>query len=211
MAAATTQSSRKRGSRRRNRPSPRERLLASATHLFSTEGIRVIGIDRILREADVAKASLYSLFGSKDALVIAYLRKLDEDWRNEWYERTESMTDPQEKILAFFDQCIDAQPEADYRGSHFQNAANEYPKPETDTERGIVDAVRDHRRWTLDTLTELLTELNGYPGLTQAKQMLIFVDGGLAGSRLERSVAPLVTAKELATGLLGAPPADYCI
>ena len=48
-------------SSRRNRPVPRERLLASATSLFTTEGIRVIGIDRILREADVAKASLYSL------------------------------------------------------------------------------------------------------------------------------------------------------
>ena len=44
---------------RRNRPSPRSRLLESATKLFTTEGIRVIGIDRILREADVAKASLY--------------------------------------------------------------------------------------------------------------------------------------------------------
>ena len=63
---------------RRNRPSPRHRLLASATNLFTTEGIRVIGIDRILREADVAKASLYSLFGSKDALVIAYVETLDE-------------------------------------------------------------------------------------------------------------------------------------
>lgn len=67
-------------SRRRNRPSPRQRLLASATTLFTTEGIRVIGIDRILREADVAKASLYSLFGSKDALVAAYLQELDEKY-----------------------------------------------------------------------------------------------------------------------------------
>lgn len=50
---------------RRNRPSPRSRLLESATNLFTTEGIRVIGIDRILREADVAKASLYSSSAQK--------------------------------------------------------------------------------------------------------------------------------------------------
>lgn len=62
--------------RRRDRPSPRQRLLKAATRLFTTEGIRVIGIDRILREADVAKASLYSLFGSKDNLVIACLERL---------------------------------------------------------------------------------------------------------------------------------------
>ena len=211
IAAATKATKTKGSSRRRNRPSPRERLLTSATNLFTTEGIRVIGIDRILREADVAKASLYSLFGSKDALVIAYLQELDARWRSDWENRTDMMSDPQDKILAFFDQCIEEEPAKDYRGSHFQNAANEYPRPETDTERGIVSAVKEHRRWTLQTLTDLLTELYGYPGHAQAKQLLIFLDGGLAGARLERTIEPLTTARDLARQLLAAPPADYSI
>ncbi|WP_128890751.1 TetR/AcrR family transcriptional regulator [Corynebacterium pelargi] len=199
------------GRSRKNRPSPRQRLLASATSLFSTEGIRVIGIDRILREADVAKASLYSLFGSKDALVIAYLESLDEQWRTRYAERTADMSAPEDKILAFFDQCIEEAPESDFRGSHFQNAANEYPRPESDSERGIVEAVQQHRRWCQDTLTELLTEKNGYPGDVQAQQLMIFLDGGLAGSRLSQSTDSLRTARELAQQLLSAPPADYSI
>ncbi|AZA10473.1 putative transcriptional regulator [Corynebacterium gerontici] len=199
------------GRSRKNRPSPRQRLLASATSLFSTEGIRVIGIDRILREADVAKASLYSLFGSKDALVIAYLESLDEQWRTRYAERTAEMSSPEQKILAFFDQCIDEAPEADFRGSHFQNAANEYPRPETDSERGIVEAVQQHRRWVQDTLTSLLTEKNGYPGDVQAQQLMIFLDGGLAGSRLSQSTESLHTARDLAQQLLSVPPADYSI
>ena len=219
IAAATTKpdkptgrsTSRGRTGRRRNRPSPRERLLASATNLFTTEGIRVIGIDRILREADVAKASLYSLFGSKDALVIAYLQDLDEKSRADWARRTAGMTDPVDKILAFFDQAIDEEPGQDFRGSHFQNAANEYPRPETESERGIVSAVQEHRRWTLQTMVDLLTQLNGYPGTTQANQLLIFLDGGLAGARLNRSVEPLQTARDLAKQLLMVPPADYSI
>lgn len=198
-------------SRRRNRPSPRQRLLDGATQLFTTEGIRVIGIDRILREADVAKASLYSLFGSKDALVIAYLQNLDEKWREQYYERTAEMGSPSEKILAFFDQCIDEEPLKDYRGSHFQNAANEYPRPETDSEREIVSVVMEHRRWCLETLTQLLTEKNGYPGTVQANQLMVFLDGGLAGCRLNRSVESLKTAQDLAVQLLSAPPADYSI
>ena len=100
---------------RRNRPSPRSRLLESATRLFTTEGIRVIGIDRILREADVAKASLYSLFGSKDALVIAYVEALDEEYRADWQRRTEDATDPESKILAFFDKAIEEQPSMEFR------------------------------------------------------------------------------------------------
>lgn len=198
-------------SRRRNRPSPRQRLLDGATQLFTTEGIRVIGIDRILREADVAKASLYSLFGSKDALVIAYLQNLDEKWREQYYERTAEMGSPSEKILAFFDQCIDEEPLKDYRGSHFQNAANEYPRPETDSEREIVSVVMEHRRWCLETLTQLLTEKNGYPGTVQANQLMVFLDGGLAGCRLNRSGESLKTARDLAVQLLSAPPADYSI
>lgn len=44
---------------------PADRLLQTATDLFATQGIRSVGIDQILREAGVAKASLYSSFGSK--------------------------------------------------------------------------------------------------------------------------------------------------
>lgn len=199
------------GGRRRNRPSPRQRLLDSATNLFTTEGIRVIGIDRVLREADVAKASLYSLFGSKDALVIAYLEALDQKWREDWEERTRDLSDPGDKILAFFDQCLAEEPAKSYRGSHFQNAASEYPKPETESEQGIVAAVMEHRRWCHQTMTDLLSARNGYPSATQANQLLIFLDGGLAGARLIKGSAPLETAKDLARQLLSAPPPDYSI
>ncbi|MER0106521.1 TetR/AcrR family transcriptional regulator [Corynebacterium sp. KPL2895] len=196
---------------RRNRPSPRSRLLESATKLFKSEGIRVIGIDRILREADVAKASLYSLFGSKDALVIAYVESLDEQFRQDWEQRTAAMQDPDQKILAFFDKVIEEEPEEGFRGSHFLNAAGEYPRPETDSERGIVAACMQHRNWVHSTLTALLTERNGYPSASQASQLLIFLDGGLAGSRLTKEAGPLYTARELATQMLSAPPADYSI
>src|ERR1700679_96530 len=55
------------------RPSARERLLAAANELFYNEGVHTVGIDRIIEQAGVAKASLYNTFGSKDELVRAYL------------------------------------------------------------------------------------------------------------------------------------------
>lgn len=197
--------------RRKGRPSPRERLLASATNLFTTEGIRVIGIDRILREADVAKASLYSLFGSKDALVVAYVEQTDQKWRADWAERTKEMSNPKDKILAFFDQCIEEEQEKNFRGSHFLNAATEYPRAETDQEKKIVAAAMGHRRWCHATLTELLTELNGFPGDSLADEILVFLEGGLAGATLTHTVAPLEVARRLADDLISAPPADYSI
>src|SRR5258707_15507662 len=62
-------------------PSPQERsaaararLLAAASELFYAEGVQSVGIDRVIEHAGVAKATLYSAFGSKEELVRAYLR-----------------------------------------------------------------------------------------------------------------------------------------
>jgi AcrR family transcriptional regulator len=44
--------------------SPRDRLLNAASELFYAEGITSVGIDRIIERAGVAKATLYSSFGS---------------------------------------------------------------------------------------------------------------------------------------------------
>lgn len=80
-------------------PSP----TAAATELFGGYGIRAVGVDHVLREADCAKASLYSAFGSKDALVIAYLTELDAADRNRFARAIEGVSDPVAQVLTFFD------------------------------------------------------------------------------------------------------------
>lgn len=209
MAAAT--SKKKQPSRRRDRPSPRQRLLDAATKLFTEEGIRVIGIDRILREADVAKASLYSLLGSKDNLVVAYLEELDSQYRSRWGECAAKAPDADSKILAFFDMAIEEEPEKEFRGSPFLNAAAEYPRPEAESEERIVETCANHRRWMHTTITELLNDKNGYDSSELTDELLIFLEGGLAGARILRDDDPLRTARSLAESKLGAPPPDYSI
>ncbi|MDZ4236409.1 MAG: helix-turn-helix domain-containing protein, partial [Dietzia sp.] len=90
-------------SARSTKPGPRERLLATSTRLFSTDGIRAVGIDRILRESKVAKASLYNTYGSKDELVVAYLRAMAERDRALWQRRADAAPDSRGRILALFD------------------------------------------------------------------------------------------------------------
>src|SRR4029453_10849369 len=59
----------------------RDRLLDAADRLFYQEGVRAVGIDRVLAEADAAKASLYQHFGCKDQLVASYLERRTVDAR----------------------------------------------------------------------------------------------------------------------------------
>ena len=117
------------------RPSPRERLLAASDELFYRDGVHSTGIDAIIEKAGVAKGSLYYIFGGKDELVAAYLRKRHDAWR-ERVEAAQARTDdPDEKILAIFDAIADYVSLPGYRGCPFTNAAAEAPAGASSRER----------------------------------------------------------------------------
>jgi AcrR family transcriptional regulator len=84
---------------------PRERLLDAAYDLFATNGVGQVGIDTILAKSGCAKASLYSNFGSKVDLAIAFLEKREALWTREWLEAEvkRRASDPNERLLAIFD------------------------------------------------------------------------------------------------------------
>src|SRR5699024_3250373 len=111
----------------------------------------------------------------------------------------------------FFDLCIKTEPENNYRGSHFQNAASEYPRPEMESEVRIRQAAMAHRTWVRDTMAELLAERFGYTSRSLADQLMIFLDGGLVGSKMARHVGPLETARDMAKQLLLTVPMSYHI
>src|SRR5580693_7195706 len=87
-----------------SRQSARDRLLAAAEELFYEEGVHVVGIDRVIERAGVAKATLYSAFGSKDELVGAYLRRR-HDSNQERMERLllERYASPRERLIGIFE------------------------------------------------------------------------------------------------------------
>src|SRR5271170_5302963 len=86
------------------RPSARERLLAAANELFYNEGVHTVGIDRIIEQAGVAKASLYNTFGSKDELIRAYLELRHAARRESIQSAIEAAgDDPRDRLLAVFD------------------------------------------------------------------------------------------------------------
>ena len=99
------------------RTQPRERILSTAYDLFSRRGVRDVGIDEVIQKADVAKATLYRHFPSKDALVLAFLARREEQWTKGFVEagaRARGKT-PDERLLAIFDVFHDwfASPEFD--------------------------------------------------------------------------------------------------
>ena len=89
---------------RGSRPA-RERILDAAYRLFSRQGVRAVGVDAIVDEAEVARMTLYRHFDSKEALVLAFLQQREERWTRDWLqaEVEERATAPADRLLAIFD------------------------------------------------------------------------------------------------------------
>src|SRR5947209_15152444 len=104
------------------RAGARERLLAAADELFYAEGIHTVGIDRVIERAGVAKASLYNTFGSKDELIVAYLRARQVRNRTRITTAVERYDEPRARLLAVFEAQGQMFADPAYRGCAFVNA-----------------------------------------------------------------------------------------
>lgn len=164
------------------RRSPRERLLEAARELFYAEGVHTVGIDRVIERAGVAKASLYSTFGSKDGLVRAYL----EEYHDRVIERVRaaaaSAPDPVAAILAVFDSQARAYQRSDYNGCAFSGARAEEPAG------GPVDAAaRAYRAEMRDLFRELCVDAGAADPDLLAWQLQLLYSGGAESAKIERN------------------------
>lgn len=150
----------------------RRRLLDTATRLFYAEGIRAVGIDRIIAEAGVAKATFYNHFPSKDDLVLAYIEEQDRLGRAAVAALPKQS--PRDMIAAIMGRISEAVVAGGWRGCPFLNAAAEYPDPKSPV-RQAIDA---RRAWYHGALRELL-EADGDPAPSVTASLLTALSDGL--------------------------------
>jgi AcrR family transcriptional regulator len=118
----------RRGPPRKGEPTARERILSTAGTLFYRDGIRAIGIDTIIAESGVAKASLYRVFPSKDALIAAFVAERDQKFWVWWDALSAQYAeDPRALLNALLAGLVERINRPDFRGCPFLNVSTEFP------------------------------------------------------------------------------------
>jgi AcrR family transcriptional regulator len=184
------------------KPSARDRLLAAADELFYAQGVHTVGIDRVIEHAGVAKATLYSAFGSKDGLIRAYLEGRHRRRRERILTELERFDTPRDRLLGVFDVLAELAASPSFRGCAFYNASAESPPD------GVVQQVCDENRaWTRGLFTDLAREAGARDPEALAAQLVVLYDGTSVGARMDRSAAAATTARAVAAALLDAATA----
>ncbi|MEU1193717.1 TetR/AcrR family transcriptional regulator [Streptomyces sp. NPDC005859] len=177
----------------------RDRILDTASELFYAHGFHAVGVDRLIAESGVAKATLYKQFPSKDDVVAAYLHRMDDAWRRQL--RSAALAagdDPRDQLFGLFVALEHAAREGTL-GCAFINAAAEFPPGST---AHAITAEHKHavRSWVRD----LAAAAGAADPETLAFQLTVLIDGTLAATRVAHADAAAEAAKRAAHDLLEA-------
>ena len=181
------------------RPSARDRLLAAADELFYEEGVHTVGIDRVIEKAGVAKATLYSAFGSKDELVRAYLNARHAARQERMTRRLATYDDPRERLLGVFDLLAESIADPGFHGCAFVNASAESPAGSA-----AEEATTEYRTWVRSLLTDLARDAGASDPAELARQLQLLYDGVNISARMDRDPSAATVARAAAVTLLGA-------
>jgi AcrR family transcriptional regulator len=180
------------------RPSEaRLRLLTTATRIFYAEGIHSVGVDRIIAEAKVTRATFYRHFPSKDDLILAYLREVHQMDRGRVDAAVNAAApSPVDPLLAIAGSIAEGIQSPGFRGCAFLNAAAEYPDADHPVHREIIT----HRQWFLDTLTTLMAQVHEETADPAARHFVMLRDGAMAAGCL---FEPALVADTFLRGIEG--------
>ena len=177
-----------------------QRVLDAASRLFYGNGIHAVGVDTIAAEAGVTKKTLYDRFGSKEALVTAYLQARDHEWRAYVEEYvSERSDDPAQQLLDAFDALAAWSSERSPRGCSFVNAYAELPDPSHPGHRAIVE----QKRW----MTEFFAARARAAGLRDpdsvADDLMLLYDGALVTRGMHTVEDAMRRARRIAAAIVG--------
>ena len=178
----------------------RDRILDTASALFYARGLRAVGVDLIIAESQVAKATFYKHFPSKDALVVAYLDRVDAVWTGQLHAAAAAAGPrPADQLVGLFDALGTACRREGYRGCAFLNAAAEAAPGTGPHERTLV-----HKRAVLAWLGELAVAAEADDPDHLARSLALLVDGALADGALSGGPEAARAARRVAADLVAA-------
>lgn len=178
------------------------KILDTASKLFYWKGIHSIGVETIAREAGVTKKTLYDRFGSKEQLIVAYLKDRDHQWKNHVFKYLERVPDHDslQKILSIFDALESWLETKNPRGCSFVNALAELTEESHPGRKVILD----EKRWLKQLFTTFVKQMGCHPPEEIAETLFILHEGVTVAYSMGLAVGGTRSAKETARCMLRA-------
>ncbi len=183
---------------RRSRAEREATVLDTAARLFYARGVHAVGMDELVRDTGLGKATVYRLFPSKDVLVGRYLQRLAEEILAVVDRRAAEAPGPVPALHGLLDAVQADLRRPGFRGCAFHNAGTEYDDP-AHPARVVA---REYRVELLARLTALVERAAGRSRPELPGQLATLVDGAYTSAAHLGPDGPAAAGMALAHALV---------
>jgi AcrR family transcriptional regulator len=180
----------------------RKNIINTASNLFYQKGYNLTGINEIIKETGIAKATLYNHFKSKDDICIAYLKNINSSFLKDIKEYTLEKPKGKKQLLALFDFLKAFFYDKEFNGCWCINTVSEIPRDNS----SIRNEIQNQKNLFLELITDLV--LNNYAKKSTkeanvlAKQVYLMYESAVSESHLHLNVWPIDIAKKICSKIL---------
>ena len=175
----------------------KDHIIETASHLFYQKGYNLTGINEIISEAGIAKATLYNHFKSKEDICLAYLQFKNQSFMTKIKDVCLEKNMGVDQILGVFDFLQSFFQDKDFNGCWCINTISELPKEN----QKIRFEIQQQKKGLIDFLTELveqnLPDRSKQDPQKLAKHIYLLYEGAVAESHLHQNEWPITSAREL--------------
>ncbi len=184
---------------------PRDRIIDTALRLFYEQGYLATGINQIIAESQVAKATFYSHFSSKENLCLAYLQARHVVWMKWLEDSVERHTSIEDRIIGVFGFLKEWMMKCNFRGCAFLNIASEIPSLNSKIRAEVVKHKDDLKLYLKQMISQLKDSDKRYKNIDSNKDadmVYVLVEGAIVASQNYGQVWPIQAAEDVVRKLL---------
>jgi AcrR family transcriptional regulator len=178
-----------------------DKILDTAERLFYAQGYGNTGINQVIEEADIAKASLYKHFETKTDLLVAYVQRSHERWFNRLEAAVNKVVDPKDKLLAVFDYHLERQEVRQFGGCPFIKANHEAGT----SDPRVLDQIQQTKQHSKDFIKALVANSGHKKLLTDqelAEMIFLALEGAIATASVFKRPTDIQSAKQIIQKLI---------
>ena len=175
----------------------KQNIIETASFLFYKNGYNSTGINEIISEAGIAKATLYNHFKSKEDICLSYLQFKNTTFLTDIKAYCESKEKGKSQILAIFDFLQEFFKDKDFNGCWCIKTVSEIPK---DNEK-IRNEIQAQKNLFIQLISDLVSknlENNNEEQIDSlAKKIYLLYESAVGESHLHQADWPIQETKNL--------------
>ncbi|MCC5942237.1 MAG: TetR/AcrR family transcriptional regulator, partial [Balneolaceae bacterium] len=162
------------------------------------QGFHQTGINQIIKEAEIARGSLYQHFSGKDELCVEYLEYMHNNWFRDITTFVSNKKSSKAKLLGLFDFLEHYAPEENFRGCFFLNIVTEVPDTATDIYKTALAKKEIFKKY----IEELVAQHTGNQNDPLAEEIYMLFEGAVSELQFRKQTWPVVISKNMAKKII---------